>query len=786
MEALLRLRDVRDIGVGQIVVDVPAGRERALARYGLVAKAHALRRMSAERRDATMLAALWQLELDAADDALVLLDQVVDQLLSQAAREHKDERFKALPELDRAARRLRAAVLVLLDPPRGGIDALWAAIGARVSRDELHAASEAIGRLTPPELDSGGQDAAFRAELLRRYPSLRRFLPALLEVVPFEATGAGKPILAALNALREIEGRPGRVTAASVPLDVVGGQWERLVLASPQLGDGELDRRAYSFCVLEALQGALDRRDVFVARSGRYTDPRAKLLSGSAWEAARPEICASLNHRPDPEHALDRLGAELDGAYRQTAGRLDANVALEIQAISGMDRPDLSALERLDEPAALSELRTDVDALLPNRVAFSEILLEVCRWTDFADAFTHLSEGRARVKDLHVSVCAVLLAEACNISLQDVAHPGVPALTYARLAWVSQNYVRAETIAAANDLLLKVHARIPLVAALGDGHIATVDGMRFRVPVRSIHAGPNPRYFDTGRGVTWLNYISDQFAGLHAIVVPGTLRDSLIALDGLLELQPAGAGGPTMIITDQASYSDQVFGLYWLLGYQFSPRPAGLPDQRFWCLDRNADYGPLKSLARNRVNPKLILAHWDDILRVLASLSTGTVRASELLRVLQGGGRPTPLGRAIAELGRAAKTLHLLHYVDSDTYRRCNGVHINRHEGRHSVARIIFHGNRGELRQPYRQGQEDQLAALGFALNVLVLWNTQYMDDAVTHLRATGREINDEHLARLSPLQHEHVLMLGTFPFTLPHELAAGGRRGLRIGDGPA
>jgi TnpA family transposase len=86
--------------------------------------------------------------------------------------------------------------------------------------------------------------------------------------------------------------------------------------------------------------------------------------------------------------------------------------------------------------------------------------------------------------------------------------------------------VRAETIAAANELLLKVHARIPLVEVLGDGHIATVDGMRFRVPVRSIHAGPNPRYFATGRGVTWLSYMSDQFAGLHAIVVPGTLRDS--------------------------------------------------------------------------------------------------------------------------------------------------------------------------------------------------------------------------------------------------------------------
>ncbi len=111
-------------------------------------------------------------------------------------------------------------------------------------------------------------------------------------------------------------------------------------------------------------------------------------------------------------------------------------------------------------------------------------------------------------------------------------------------------------------------------------------------------------------------------------------------------------------------------------------------------------------------------------------------------------------------------------------------MHIDRHEGRHSVARITFHGNRGELRQPYREGQEDQLAALGFALNVLVLWNTQYMDDAVNHLRRGAREINDEHLARLSPLQHEHVLILGTLPFTLPHELAAGQRRQLRDRDG--
>jgi hypothetical protein len=51
------------------------------------------------------------------------------------------------------------------------------------------------------------------------------------------------------------------------------------------------------------------------------------------------------------------------------------------------------------------------------------------------------------------------------------------------------------------------------------------------------------------------------------------------------------------------------------------------------------------------------------------------------------------------------------------------------------------------------------------------------MDDI---LRATGHDIADEDVERLSPLQHVHIKMLGNFPFTLPHQLAAGQRRQLR------
>ncbi|XAS69555.1 Tn3 family transposase [Micrococcaceae bacterium Sec5.7] len=139
---------------------------------------------------------------------------------------------------------------------------------------------------------------------------------------------------------------------------------------------------------------------------------------------------------------------------------------------------------------------------------------------------------------------------------------------------------------------------------------------------------------------------------------------------------------------------------------------------------------------------------------------------AELLRVLQGGGRPTPLGRALAEYGRIAKTIYLLAYLDDDSYRRRILTQLNRTEGRHALARDVFHGQRGQLRQRHREGQEDQLGALGLVVKAIVLWNTRYIDAAFQQLRTENFPINDEDLKRLSPLGHDHINILGRYRFS--------------------
>jgi len=122
--------------------------------------------------------------------------------------------------------------------------------------------------------------------------------------------------------------------------------------------------------------------------------------------------------------------------------------------------------------------------------------------------------------------------------------------------------------------------------------------------------------------------------------------------------------------------------LHRLLGYQFSPRITDAGGARFWRIDREADYGALKDLARHPINLALIAQHWDELLRLAGSPALGVYHIESLVRTLQRGDQPTRLARALIELGRIIKTLYLLAYIDDESYRRRILTQLNRGEGR--------------------------------------------------------------------------------------------------------
>lgn len=248
--------------------------------------------------------------------------------------------------------------------------------------------------------------------------------------------------------------------------------------------------------------------------------------------------------------------------------------------------------------------------------------------------------------------------------------------------------------------------------------------------------------------MTLINLVNDQAVGLAGHVVSGTPRDSLHVID-LIYCQDGGLR-PEVIISDTGSYSDMVCGLMRLLGFDYRPQLADLPDAKLWRISRDADYGPLNAAARGRIELGRVRAHWPDLLRLAGSVHTGAVSAHDVLRMLAHGGQPTQLGEALAHYGRIFKTLHVLSYLDQAPYRaQIKGMR-NLQEGLHDLARHVFHGRRGDLRQAYQQGMEDQLGALGLVLNCITLWNTVYLDAALAALRAQGHPVLDADAVRLA------------------------------------
>jgi hypothetical protein len=69
---------------------------------------------------------------------------------------------------------------------------------------------------------------------------------------------------------------------------------------------------------------------------------------------------------------------------------------------------------------------------------------------------------------------------------------------------------------------------------------------------------------------------------------------------------------------------------------------------------------------------------------------------------------------------------------------------------------------------------------LGLVVNIIILWNTLYINAALDQLVGEGYSILPKDVARLSPLVFEHINLLGRYAFTVPDAVVRGQLRPLR------
>ena len=154
------------------------------------------------------------LETATVDDALDLLDALMaSKLLAKAERLGKDAGLKTLPRLRKAAKKVAAAVDVLMGTAPATEDGEHGLGRRHLVGDREGGAARAAGRRARhhrrafvPD-DDGDGDAEWRAELVARYGTVRGFIRLLVEVINFGAAGAAPEVVEALSRLPELIGR---------------------------------------------------------------------------------------------------------------------------------------------------------------------------------------------------------------------------------------------------------------------------------------------------------------------------------------------------------------------------------------------------------------------------------------------------------------------------------------------------------------------------------------------------------------------------------------------------
>jgi TnpA family transposase len=726
---------------------VTANRRRQWAAIARRNTAQALRAYKPSKRYTLLLAFLVVRGEEVTDAIVEMFDTLIGRVFN-----HSEEELKEV-KLDQAQARLEGAKLfrtvakVLLDPAIPGA-AVRDEIFRRVPRERVRAVVERDTTLEQSEAE------AYLAQVDRHFRHLRSFAPLVVSTLHFGSTRAQNELLEALETLAAMNAGRQLSVPSTAPVSFIPPKWAPAVVQPD-----DVDRHGWEATLLHQTRAALRAGDLTVEGSRRYTRWDTDLYGPEAWAARRPTWLEERGRSEDGAVYVQQATTELHALTMDVARRLPANADARIER----GKLHVTALERVEDDAGVQATRAALSSLLAP-IDLPELLMEVDRRTGFTTALTHLADRRtpsaAHLAEIRPAIFAVLVAEATNLGLATMARAA--GMSEALLTRVYDWYFREESLRQAITTLLTYHRTLPLTPLFGSGTTSSSDGVRFAVSASTLNARHNPHFMAKKRLVTVYSHVLDQGPQFWVDVVSCLMRESTYVLDGLVYQD---APPIQEHYTDAHGSTDLVFGLFEALGYRFAPRLADLPDQVLYRAQKGEAYGALGSVLHQPIRGDLIARHADDINRLAASFKDGLVAPSLVIAKLQAMQRQNPLQQAVKELGRLAKTRHVLSYIDDKELRRRILIGLNRQERLHVLARLIFFGRQGRFGDRGYEAQLNRASALSLVINAIIVWYTEYLWLAAEELARRGQPVPDEMWTHITPLHWEHILLIGRYQF---------------------
>jgi TnpA family transposase len=712
---------------------------------------------------ATLVASLcWLRSREVTDSLVDLLIQVIHKINVRAEKRVDKE---LLDDLKRVAGKtgvlFRIAEASVEDPDGKVRDVVFPAAGGEQKLHDLVRESKSSG----PAAYRYQVHVRLRASYAAHY---RRMVPQLLQALAFRSSNAvHQPLIQALELLKRYAGSNQRLypRREHVPLHgVVPPAIEELVVRTGAKGRKRVDRINYEICVLQRLREQLRCKEIWVVGADRYRNPDEDLPQD--FDAKRDSYYDDLGQPREANAFVERLQDAMKAALDTLDRGMPKNPSVKILP---RGRLVVSPLVALPEPLHLVDLKGELVVRWP-----MTSLLDILKETDLRVGVTpHFASLTSHElldpETLQRRLLLCLYGLGTNAGLKRVAN-GNHGESAADLRYVRRRFIRKEALRAAIREVANAIFRVRRPDIWGEGTTACAsDSKKFGVWDQNLLTEWHIRY--RGPGIMIYCHVEKGAVCVYSQLKSCSSSEVAAMMEGVLRHCTDMSVEKNYV--DSHGQSEIGFAFSHLLGFQLLPRLKGIGAQKLYRPETgNPDgYSNLQPVLTRPIRWDLIRQQYDEMIKYATALRLGTADSESILRRFTRSGPQHPTYQALAELGKAVKTIFLCRYLHLEALRREIHDGLNVVENWNSANGFIFYGKGSEISTNRLDEQELAVLSLHLLQISLVYINTLMLQNVLAEPAWLAGMTTDD-LRGLTPLIYTHVNPYGTFSLNLAERLA--------------
>ncbi len=760
-----RLKFVRSLGLPGAVIETGGANLQKLIRRRVVHEdAWEMRRRSETRRIAMYAIYLHERRRELTDTLVELLIETTHQIVSRSERRVAAQFLGDIKRIAGKEALLADIAEAAITNPEGAVSSVIFPVASEKKLKAIIKERRAKGEWQRRIFDK------IRSSYGGHYRGLSRIA---FETLDFRSHNkVHRPIINAIAILRSLPPERRVLTHLDrIPIKgVVPPKWADFVQYEDPKDDDEargyrISRVDYEICVLVSLRQALRSKEIFVDGAERYRDPDRDVPQDFA--EARPRYYAELQLHRDASRFTAELMQEMEAELRAFNDSRPNDDLVRI--ISGQSpKIHVTPLTPSPEPAGLEALGREVMRRWP-MTGLIDVLKQCALDTGFLDAFSS-SAGRVMLdkETIERRIMYCLYAYGTNTGIRRVASATSEA-TYDELLHIRKRFITPEAIRNAATMIASATLSVRDPAIWGaDGTSCASDSKKFGAWDQNLLTEWHARY--RGRGVMIYWHVAKRATCIYSQLKKCSSSEVSSMIEGVL--RHCTDMKVERHFVDSHGQSEVAFAFCRLLGFELAPRLKAIASQKLYLphWDARQSLGNLSPILRGPIDWEIIERQYDEMVKYAAALRHRTADPEAIMSRFTRTAIIHPTYQALAELGRAIKTIYLCRYLRSEELRREVNEGLNIVENWNSANNFVFYGRAGEISSNRPEEQEAAAYSLHLLQSAMVYVNSRMIQSVISDPN-WNVELSDEDYRGLTPLIYTHINPYGRVEINMDKQI---------------